>query len=150
MARMTLDHSLVTWLGSNLDVTTLACLRKLEQSEFFTSLLLDCAGGTHLPEVCAVLGPDAVLKFFDHFAGTTIEVPNRTKIERAMRNTTIFFKLHNTKTGHKREVARQLGIEFDLDTSSVYKIYLDYRKRFEELRETREKMACLKPNTTSP
>jgi Mor family transcriptional regulator len=144
---LTVDLSPVSCLGRALDLTILGGLRKEEQAEFFKQVLLECAGATHIPEVCEILGSDAVIKFFDHFAGTTIEVPSREKIQQALRDTTIFFRMYQTKPGHKAELSRELAADYELKEHTVYLIYMRMKKRYEMHEEAAKEARCLLTGT---
>jgi hypothetical protein len=85
-----------------------------------------------------------LLKFFDLFAGVTIEVPSREKIERAIRDTRIFFLMHRAGVGHRANQARELGKEFELSPHRVNAIYLRLRKRF----EAEQELQCQLKNAT--
>lgn len=130
---MTRDIDPASWLGRALDMSILGGLRGSEKSKFFRQVLLDCAEATHLPELCTVLGSDIIIKFFDHFAGTTLEIPNRDKITQALRDTTIFYRLYRAKHGQRAHLARELAAEYELKEHTVFQIYLRLKKKYEEL-----------------
>lgn len=129
------DWNPTQWLGKALDVHICGTVKGARESEFLKMVLLDCAEATHLPELCQALGPDVVLKLFDCFAGTTIKVPSRDVITKAIRDTTIFFTISRTKEGHKSEIARDLGADYQLSEDAVLHIYVRVKKKYEAFRE---------------
>lgn len=143
------DLNPVSWLGKALDLTILGGLRKQEQAEFFKHVLLDCAGATHLPEICQIFGHEALVKLLDHFAGTTLEIPSREKIATALRDTTIFFRMYQTKSGHKAELSRELAADYELTEHTVRLIYVRLKKRYELHEQTAQEVKCLLKGTTS-
>lgn len=139
-----------TWLGRALDISALGSLRNEEHGKFLTQLLLECAEATHIPEVCAVLGPKAALEFIDHFSGMTIKVPKRSQIENAVRNTTIFYRLYRAKTGHRAETARELAAEYGMKYRSILDVYLRMKSKYEDAAALEKELECLKLATKSP
>ena len=118
-------------------------MRSEEEALVFRTLLYEAAGLSHIRQLYEVFGAKCLLKFFDLFAGVTIEVPSREKIEKAIRDTRIFFLINRAKVGHRAGQARELAAEFGLAPCTVTQIYLAIRKRYE--RET-ELQCHLKSN----
>lgn len=112
-------------------------MRSEDESLLFRTLLYEAAGLSHLRQLYEVFGPESLLKFFDLFAGVTIEVPSREKIEKALRDTRIFFLMNRAAVGHRAQQARELAGEFGLSTGQVSAIYLHLRKRYEAEQELR-------------
>lgn len=106
-------------------------MRSENESQVFRTLLYEAAGLSHIRQLYEVFGPEGLLKFFDLFAGVTIKVPSRNKIEQALRDTRIFFLMHRAKVGHRASQARELGHEFGISPHTVHDIYVRIRKRFE-------------------
>ncbi len=106
-------------------------LKNEAEAELFRVLLFEAAGVSHVRQLYEVFGADCLLKFFDLFAGVTLEVPSREKIERAIRDTRIFFLLNRAKVGYRSEQSRQLAREFDMSPHTVNDIFFRIRKRFD-------------------
>lgn len=73
-----------------------------------------------LPELHAVFGEEALIKFLDIFAGRTIQVPARDVLERRFRAVRIWAVL----TAHPQAGA-SLAREYGITTAQVAQIYRD-------------------------
>lgn len=84
-------------------------------------LLLYCAKHTLLPELYSVFGSDSLLRFLDLFAGTTIKVPDRDVMERAVRDIDIYIQVKelSDKGAAKKALAKKYSIGGDR-VESIY------------------------------
>lgn len=80
----------------------------------FIIILLSRAQETLLPEIKEVTGDAGLLRFLDIFGGRTIVVPEKSVIEKAMRDAS--FYVESTKKG---KTYAELGRRHDLDPMTV-------------------------------
>jgi len=80
--------------------------RALRRVDLFFFVLMDAVADTLLPEIVEVFGHEAMFKFLNHFAGMTIQVPNRVVIERSVRDTSLFHELDRIDRSDAAAVGR--------------------------------------------
>lgn len=93
--------------------------KKFDVRVLFLALLNSDAYSV-LPEIYEVFGREQTLKFLDVFAGSTIKVPTRKKLQECIRDVDIFCTLEYTKHPPTK---KELADQYDLSESSIKEIY---------------------------
>lgn len=95
--------------------------------------LLRAGKNTLLPELYDIFGKECLLKFLDTFAGTTIQVPTKTVLEDAIRDTYIYLTMRKeAKSGNRKksDVVKELAERYDITTKYVLHIFKDMKGHF--------------------
>ncbi len=95
--------------------------------------LLRAGKNTLLPELYDIFGKEALLKFLDTFAGTTVQIPSKKVLESAIRDTYIYLTLNSAlKSGKKKksDVVKLLAARYDITGPEVLNIYADMKLHF--------------------
>lgn len=96
----------------------------MEHMDTLYLVLVHTSRMTLLPELYEVFGKEAVVKFMDVFAGTTVQVPPRAVLENCVRDVDIYLTL---KKSNVPAVIADLALKYSISTDTVYNIrdYVD-------------------------
>lgn len=106
--------------------------QNFQRVDLIQLVLLDVAYDTHLPEIFEIFGGDSVLKFLEIFAGTTIEIPSREVLERAIRDITVYIQMQRASLTEHPRVVMGLASQYDLTTTRVREIARDMEEKFKQ------------------
>lgn len=94
----------------------------------FQLLFMTSAQRTLLPELLEIFGEEALMKFLDIFGGVTFKVPDRSLLERAVRDTDIY---ETVRKSDAPEVVEHLSRKYSLPQEYVREIW----RRVKDLRQ---------------
>lgn len=86
-------------------------------------MLLRSEKYSFLPELLDEVGEEAMYKLLNVFAGTKIEFPSVSKLERYAREITIYQRLNEVNSSKKSIIVNCLCEEYDIDNDTVWSIY---------------------------
>lgn len=98
--------------------------------DVFYLVLLSIADKSILPEIYEIFGKDSMIKFLDIFSGTTIKVPSRHIIEKAIQQVDIYIQLTDK---HTSQVAEHLAEQYGLEITGVWSTYQQMKNLCEKV-----------------
>lgn len=87
---------------------------------------------SHVVALFDVFGKDHFLKFLDLFAGTSVQVPTKNKLEEAVRQVGIYMEMKRVTSRRRPSVARQLAKKYGLTAGEVRMAFVELDKLFVE------------------
>jgi Mor family transcriptional regulator len=102
--------------------------RSPEYLDAFLVLLLFKSQETLLPELLECVGRESLFKFLEIFGGTTVQIPEKTLIERQMRDASIYVEIIK-----KKKPVREVAERHELEDATVRQIAKDTQMLFEQL-----------------
>jgi hypothetical protein len=89
--------------------------------DVFRVVLVQSVQYTLFPELLEIFGPEKVLKFMDIFGGMTIKVPDRSILERIVRDVDIYVTI--TGSPDVTEAVDLLSVRHQLPPEYVKEVY---------------------------
>lgn len=97
------------------------------------SVLYRTCPSSHIIEVYDIFGKESFLKFLDLFSGTSVEVPEREKIEEGLRDVLLYMSLSRTPKAQRPKMVRKLAQETGLTAGEVRSRFVATEKSFSQL-----------------
>lgn len=90
---------------------------------------------TILPELYEIFGQDNLLKFLDIFSGVNVQIPSRSALEHAVRDTYIFMSIKRLEncSASRAEMIKTLARRYSISDDRVRSIFLEMRSYLDNL-----------------